>query len=44
MIPIVSPLIGLIVTYFGIVLYDFIIEQQDKKFLKSTFGAYISPE
>ena len=44
MIPIVSPLIGLIVTYFGIVLYDFIIEQQDKKFLKSTFGAYISPD
>ena len=44
MIPIVSPLVGLVVTYFGIVLYDFIIEQQDKKFLKSTFGAYISPD
>ena len=32
------------VTYFGIVLYDFIKEQQDKKYLKSTFGAYISPD
>ena len=32
------------ITYFGIVLYDFIKEQQDKKYLKSTFGAYISPD
>tara|TARA_B100001113_G_C21039002_1_gene591450 strand:- start:209 stop:1174 length:966 start_codon:yes stop_codon:yes gene_type:complete len=32
------------VTYFGIVLYDFIMEQKDKKYLKNTFGAYISPD
>ena len=43
-IPVVAPLAGLVTTYIGIVLYDFIIEQQDKKFLKSTFGAYISPD
>ena len=43
-IPVVAPLTSVIVTYFGIVLYDFIKEQQDKKYLKSTFGAYISPD
>tara|TARA_B100000470_G_scaffold64505_1_gene49058 strand:- start:547 stop:1797 length:1251 start_codon:yes stop_codon:yes gene_type:complete len=43
-IPIVAPLVGLVTTYLGIVLYDYIIEQQDKKFLKGTFGAYISPD
>ena len=43
-IPIVAPLAGLLITYIGVVLYDFIVEQQDKKFLKSTFGAYISPD
>ena len=43
-IPIVAPLSSVVVTYFGIVLYDFIMEQKDKKYLKSTFGAYISPD
>ena len=43
-IPIVAPLSSVIVTYFGIVLYDFIMEQKDKKYLKNTFGAYISPD
>ena len=43
-IPVVAPLASVIFTYFGIVLYDFIKEQQDKKYLKSTFGAYISPD
>ena len=43
-IPVVAPLASVVVTYFGIVLYDFIKEQQDKKYLKSTFGAYISPD
>ena len=33
-IPIVAPLVGLLITYIGVVLYDFIVEQQDKKFLK----------
>ena len=43
-IPIVAPLSSVMVTYFGIVLYDFIMEQKDKKYLKNTFGAYISPD
>ena len=43
-IPVIAPLASVVVTYFGIVLYDFIKEQQDKKYLKSTFGAYISPD
>lgn len=43
-IPIVAPLVGLLVTYTGNVIYKFIVEQKDKKFLKSTFGAYISPD
>ncbi|GIS36410.1 MAG: hypothetical protein Ct9H90mP7_4180 [Candidatus Neomarinimicrobiota bacterium] len=43
-IPIVPPLVSVGVTYIGIVLYDFIMEQQDKKYLKNTFGAYISPD
>ncbi|MEC9006643.1 MAG: adenylate/guanylate cyclase domain-containing protein [Candidatus Neomarinimicrobiota bacterium] len=43
-IPIVAPLSSVIATYFGIVLYDFIMEQKDKKYLKNTFGAYISPD
>ena len=43
-IPIVAPLASVVVTYFVIVLYDFIMEQKDKKYLKSTFGAYISPD
>ncbi len=43
-IPFVAPIVGLIVTYTGNVIYKFLNEQKDKKFLKSTFGAYISPE
>ena len=43
-IPIVAPLVGLLATYTGNVIYKFIVEQKDKKFLKSTFGAYISPD
>ena len=43
-IPLVAPLAGLLVTYTGNVIYKFIVEQKDKKFLKNTFGAYISPD
>ncbi|MFQ6612222.1 MAG: CHASE2 domain-containing protein [Fidelibacterota bacterium] len=43
-IPFVAPVVGLVVTYTGNVIYKFINEQKDKRFLKSTFGAYISPE
>ncbi len=44
MIPIVAPVAGILVTYTSNVIYKFIVEQRDKKFLKSTFGTYISPD
>ncbi|MAW68547.1 MAG: hypothetical protein CMG10_02180, partial [Candidatus Marinimicrobia bacterium] len=31
-------------TYGGIFLYNFLIVEKDKRFLKDTFGTYISPE
>ena len=40
----VSPIMGVLVTYLANILYRFLIEQKDKKFLKSTFGQYISPQ
>ena len=43
-LPMVTPLVGIGVTYVSNILYRFLNEQKDKKFLKSTFGAYISPE
>ncbi|RMF10446.1 MAG: adenylate/guanylate cyclase domain-containing protein [Candidatus Neomarinimicrobiota bacterium] len=43
-LPLVAPLAGMILTYTSIVIYRYVNEQKDKKFLKSTFGAYISPE
>lgn len=42
-IPLVAPLAGVLTTYTGNVIYKFLVEQKDKRFLKSTFGAYISP-
>ncbi|MFQ6606828.1 MAG: CHASE2 domain-containing protein, partial [Fidelibacterota bacterium] len=43
-VPLVAPLTGIVLTYISNVLYRFLNEQKDKRFLKSTFGAYISPE
>ena len=43
-VPMVSPIMGVLVTYLSNILYRFLIEQKDKKFLKSTFGQYISPQ
>ncbi len=43
-LPLVAPLAGMILTYTSIVIYRYVNEQKDKKFLKSTFGAYISPD
>ena len=44
LLPIVAPIFGVLLTYFSNVIYRFIVEQNDKKFLKETFGTYISPE
>jgi len=43
-VPPVAGVASIMLTYGGIVLYRFILEQRDKHFLKNTFGAYISPE
>ena len=43
-VPVVAPIFGVFATYIGNVLYRFIVEQKDKRFLKSTFGTYVSPE
>ena len=41
---IVRPAITIGLTYLGIFLYNFFIAEKDKRFLKNTFGTYISPE
>ncbi|HJM12082.1 MAG TPA: CHASE2 domain-containing protein, partial [Candidatus Marinimicrobia bacterium] len=41
---IVRPAISMGGTYLGIFLYNFLIVEKDKRFLKDTFGTYISPE
>ncbi len=41
---IVRPAISMGSTYLGIFLYNFLIVEKDKRFLKNTFGTYISPE
>ena len=41
---IVRPAISIGGTYLGIFLYNFLIVEKDKRFLKDTFGTYISPE
>lgn len=43
-LPMVAPLAAVLITYTGNVIYNIMMEQKDKRFLKSTFGAYISPE
>ncbi len=40
---IVRPLLTMSSTYLGIFLYNFLVAEKDKRFLKSTFSTYISP-
>ena len=40
----VRPSISIGVTYLGIFLYNFLVAEKDKRFLRDTFGTYISPE
>ena len=44
MMPIVAPLTGLVLTYASNIIFQFLHEQQDKKFLRETFGTYIAPK
>ncbi len=41
---IVRPSIAMGGTYLGIFMYNFLVVEKDKRFLKDTFGTYISPE
>jgi len=40
----IAPIFGVVFTYISNILYKFIMEQKDKRFLKNTFGAYLAPE
>mgnify|MGYP001214999036 FL=1 len=42
--PIVAPIFGLFLTYSSNIIYQFLHEKQDKKFLRETFGTYIAPK
>ena len=42
--PVVAPIFGLILTYSSNIIYQFLHEKQDKKFLRETFGTYIAPK
>ena len=42
--PIIAPLAGIFLTYGSNVIFQFLHEQKDKKFLKETFSTYISPD
>ena len=43
-VPVVPGIVSIVLTYGSIVLYRFLMEQKDKRFLKNTFSTYISPE
>ena len=40
----IAPIFGIFITYTSNVLYRIIVEQKDKRFLKHTFGTYVSPD
>ncbi len=42
--PIIAPIAGLFFTYSSNIIFQFLNEQQDKKFLRETFGTYIAPK
>jgi class 3 adenylate cyclase/CHASE2 domain-containing sensor protein len=43
-IPIARPVITIILTYTVVMVYRYITEEKDRKFLQNTFKAYLSPE
>ena len=42
--PIIAPIAGLIMVFSSNIVYQFLSEQKDKKFLRETFGTYIAPK
>ena len=43
-VPVVPGIASIILTYGSIVIYQYLLEQKDKHFLKDNFSTYISPE
>jgi adenylate cyclase len=43
-IPIARPIITIVLTFTTVMAYRYITEEKDRKFLQSTFKAYLSPE
>ena len=42
--PIVAPITALVLTYTSNIIFQFLHEQKDKKFLRETLGTYIAPK
>ena len=42
--PVIAPIAGLALVFSSNIIYQFLHEQQDKKFLRETFGTYIAPK
>lgn len=43
-IPVVLPVMGIVLTYVTNVVYQFIAEQQEKRWIKDVFGHFLSPK
>ncbi len=43
-VPIIPPIVGGVLSYFGTVGYVAVVEGREKRFIKSAFGMYVSPE
>lgn len=43
-IPVIVPLLGILLTYVGNVVYQFIAEQQEKRWIRNAFGHFLSPK
>ncbi|MCH7575034.1 MAG: adenylate/guanylate cyclase domain-containing protein [Candidatus Marinimicrobia bacterium] len=43
-VPVIPGIASIILTYGSIVIYQYLLEQKDKHFLKDNFSTYISPE
>ena len=44
LVPVVTPLLGLLITYGGNILYQFVIERREKKKINNMFSTYVSPK
>lgn len=43
-VPVVAPILGLLLTYGGNILFQFIIEQREKRKINNMFSTYVSPK